>query len=245
MSSDGDSGATGPGLRALLISHEPQAAPAVVGQLLQERGVSTAQHVILQDGGPADVDFPDPNDFDLVVSFGSFTNAYDPAAADWVSAEVGLIRQIVDDEVPFLGVCFGGQLLCLALGGDVERAPEGAEEIGVVEMVPERESLPVPTGPWFAWHEDRCSLPDGIEVLARTDRAVQMFRTGRAVGLQFHPEVDIDLVAEWLRIGEHHLPQEWTSEQLLRVWSDAEPEAHRNCEQLIDWLLDDVVGGSR
>jgi GMP synthase-like glutamine amidotransferase len=228
----------------LLISHEPEAAPAIIGQMLRARGVRTDQHVVLVAGHEPDVDFPDPAGYDLVISFGSFANAYDPQAQGWVQAEVGLIRQLLDHETPFLGVCFGGQLLGMALGGQVERAPDGEEEVGVVEMVPERDvELPIPAGPWFAWHEDRIVLPDGVEVLARTDRAVQMFRAGRAVGLQFHPEVDLALVADWLRIGEHHLPDGWTSGQLLTTWARVEPEAHRNCEQLVDWLLDHVVRG--
>lgn len=228
-------------MRALLISHEPEAAPAIIGQMLRARGVATDQHVILVDGGEPDVGFPDPAGYDLVVSFGSFTNAYDPGAQGWVRAEVDLIGRMLDEDVPFLGVCFGGQLLGMALGGEVERAPDGQEEVGVVEIEPTRATLPIATGPWFAWHEDRIVLPDGVEVLARTDRAVQVFRSGRAIGLQFHPEVDLSLVADWLRIGEHHLPAGWTSEQLLTLWREVEPEAHRNCEQLVDWLLQDVV----
>ena len=230
-------------LRVLLISHEPEAAPAIIGQMLRARGVLTDQHVILVDGEEPDVGFPDLAAYDLVISFGSFTNAYDPQAQGWVQAEVGFIREMVAADQAFLGVCFGGQLLGMALGGEVERAPDGQEEVGVVEMVPERDGLPIPAGPWFAWHEDRIVLPEGIDVLARTDRAVQMFRAGRAVGLQFHPEVDLALVADWLRIGEHHLPAGWTSEQLLTTWAQVEPEAHRNCEQLVDWLLEDVVRG--
>ncbi len=124
----------------------------------------------------------------------------------------------------------------------MERAPEGDEEMGVVMIESVGGALPIAQGPWFAWHEDRMRLPDDVTVLARNDKAVQMFRTGRAVGLQFHPEVDIDLVSDWLRIGGHHLPDGWTRDRLLQVWADAEPQAHRNCEGLVDWLLTEVVG---
>lgn len=235
----------GRSLRTLLISHEESAAPAVIGDMLLARGADLHRHVILDPDGTVNTDFPNLDDFDLVVSFGSFHNAYDPEAREWVSAEVELIRDALVRQTPFLGVCFGGQLLGMALGGRVERAPSGAEEVGVVE-VRARADSPVPSGPWFAWHEDRIVLPDdpSIEVLADTENAVQVFRAGKALGLQFHPEVDRDLVAEWLRIGEHHLPEGWSAQRLLDVWEAAEPEAHRNCEVLVDWVVDDFVGSA-
>jgi GMP synthase-like glutamine amidotransferase len=230
------------GIRSLLVSHEAEAAPAVIGELLAARGVAIDRHVVLAADGSADVAFPALDGYDLVVSFGSFHNAYDPRARGWVDAEVDLIRRVVAADLPFLGVCFGGQLLGIAVGGGVERAPEGGEEVGVLTLEPVAGPLPIPAGPWFTWHEDRVSLPDDVDVLARTDKAIQVFRKGRAIGVQFHPEVDADLVTDWLRIGEHHLPDGWTSDRLLAVWADAEPQAHLNCAQLVDWLLAEVVG---
>lgn len=246
-SSVGESGLGESALRALLISHEEEAAPAIVGQMLAARGVEIQRHVVLPPDGSVDTAFPPLSEFDLVVAFGSFHNAYDPDAADWVGAEVELIQQTMATETPYLGICFGGQLLGMAVGGSVERAPEGAEEVGVVQVRARSEAWQVPSGPWFAWHEDRIRLPEDprVEVLADNDNAVQAFRVGSAVGLQFHPEVDRALVADWLRIGEHHLPAEWTSEKLMKVWAEAEPEAHRNCEQLVDWVLTEVVGADR
>ena len=41
-------------------------------------------------------------------------------------------------------------------------------------------------------------MPPGAIGVARNDRAVQAFRRGRALGLQFHPEVDGDLVERWI-----------------------------------------------
>ena len=132
-SSVGESGLGESALRALLISHEEEAAPAIVGQMLAARGVEIQRHVVLPPDGSVDTAFPPLSEFDLVVAFGSFHNAYDPDAADWVGAEVELIQQTMATETPYLGICFGGQLLGMAVGGSVERAPEGAEEVGVVQ----------------------------------------------------------------------------------------------------------------
>ena len=224
-------------VRALVICHEEAAAPAVLGRLLVERGVDVTQHVVLRaDGSAPDTGFPDLEGFDLVLSFGSFANAYDEGVRGWVDPEVELIRTALERDVPFVGVCFGGQLLAEALGGRVERAP--VTEIGAVEVdVAPAVADAVPAGPWFTWHEDRVVLPDDVEVLARTGVAVQLFRRGRAVGLQFHPEAEHDLIAGWTRLGPDQLPNGLTADDVLDAWKVDEAQAHANCERLVDWLL--------
>jgi GMP synthase (glutamine-hydrolysing) len=50
----------------------------------------------------------------------------------------------------------------------------------------------------FASHYDVFDPPPGATLLARgSDRPNQAFRLGSVVGLQFHPEVDAALVAQW------------------------------------------------
>jgi GMP synthase (glutamine-hydrolysing) len=225
---------------AMILSHEEATAPAVVGRLLAERGWSLRRHVVLPDGGGPDLAFPPLDGVDLVVAFGSFSNAYDPDAQDWVVPEIELISTLVADDVPFLGVCFGGQLLASALGGRV--VPASVVEIGAVEIeVADAVRGRLPAGPWFTWHEDRVVLPADVEVLARTEHAVQVFRKGRAIGLQFHPEADHDLIAEWLRLGPDHVPAGMTPDGVLAQWRVAEEEAHLNCARLVDWVLAELV----
>ncbi|MBI4940980.1 MAG: type 1 glutamine amidotransferase [Actinobacteria bacterium] len=230
-------------MRALVICHEEAAAPAVIGRLLVERGVDVTQHVVLRaDGSPPDTGFPALDGFDLVLSFGSFANAYDASVRAWVDPEVALIRSALERELPFVGVCFGGQLLAEALGGRVERAP--VTEIGAVRIeVADTVADAVPAGPWFTWHEDRVVLPDDVEVLGRTDVAVQLFRRGRAVGLQFHPEAEHDLIAGWAAMGPDHLPDGLSREALLDGWKVDEARAHENCDRLVGWLLSTLVPG--
>ena len=56
----------------------------------------------------------------------------------------------------------------------------------------------VPHGPWFQWHFDRFTPPPGATEIARNDRATQAFVQGRAMGLQFHPELDHALLELWI-----------------------------------------------
>jgi GMP synthase (glutamine-hydrolysing) len=229
------------GRSVLLISHEPEAAPGMIGAMLRERGVDVRTHVVLADPANPSTDFPEPTQFDAVIAFGSFSNAYAEHSRPWVAAEIEYITRVMELGVPYLGVCFGGQLLSEALGGSVERAPAGHDEIGIVE-ISDASDLPIPSGPWFTWHEDRILLPEGVEVLASNDNAVQLFRRGNAVGTQFHPEADVELVSQWLRIGPDHVPARTSAAELIADLSDQAEVLRRNCEQLIDWFFTDVAG---
>lgn len=227
-------------LRFLLISHEPEAAPALIGQVLQARGHTVSVHIVLADPQRPDTDYPDPAEFDGVIAFGSFANAYDASARAWVEPEISLIDRLVAQDIPYLGVCFGGQLLAESLGGSVERAPVDEQEIGLVTFDAD-DQLPVPAGPWFTWHEDRVRLPADVDVLAHNGKAPQLFRKGRAVGTQFHPEADAALVGSWVRIGSDHIPAHTSGPQLLQDIEIHESSLRRNCEALVDWFVADVV----
>jgi GMP synthase-like glutamine amidotransferase len=229
--------------RVLLISHEPEAHPALIGEILVERGFDVDEHVVLADPAAPDTEFPDLDAYEAVMAFGSFSNAYDERHRPWVEAEINLIGRLLEDDKPYLGVCFGGQLLAESVGGWVEKAPEGDDEIGLVSFESTVEGLDVPLGPWFTWHEDRTVLPaDGsVQVLASNAKAVQLFRRGRAVGTQFHPEADVPLVAGWAAIGPDHIPDYTSEKQILDDLAAAQTQTRANCEQLVDWFLREVA----
>jgi len=121
---------------------------------------------------------------------------YDDALGrTWVGTETQLVRDAADAGVALLGVCFGGQLLAQAFGGSVERST--VPEIGWHDVDTDRPDL-VPGGPWFQWHFDRWTLPPGATEIARTANSSQAFLLGRALALQFHPEIDTALLDVWL-----------------------------------------------
>ena len=50
--------------------------------------------------------------------------------------------------------------------------------------------------PWVLLHNDAFTVPSGSEVLAEADHAPVAFRHGRAWGVQFHPEVDAEILQQ-------------------------------------------------
>ena len=143
--------------------------------------------------------FPDPASYDAIVFFGAVWAVYDEATiGTWIGGEIAFARAALDLGVPLLGICFGGQMLAAAVGGQVARAT--TPEIGWT-IVASADTALIAPGPWFQWHFDRFTLPAGVPVLARTALANQAFVYGRAMGLQFHPELTPSVLECWLDSG--------------------------------------------
>ena len=153
----------------------------------------TVRRLIRDDVLPADA----ADDAHLVVILGSEwtvartmdDDADPPQAAAAIAAEAALVRHCVQRGTPLFGICFGAQLLSRALGGDVTRQP--APHIAWETPRTEIEEL---QGPWVVLHNDAFTVPPGAEILAEADHAPIAFRIGRAWGVQFHPEVDADIL---------------------------------------------------
>jgi GMP synthase (glutamine-hydrolysing) len=115
----------------------------------------------------------------------------------WIQALASWIPQVLEDNVPLLGICFGHQLLAQAMGGRSDYNPKG-REIGTVAitLTPEGKqdrllgSLPEVFNAHTTHAQTVIKLPDNALRLAENlFEANHAFRLGdSAWGLQFHPE---------------------------------------------------------
>lgn len=223
----------------LLITHEQTTSTdtGLVGQALLDAGHIIKTHEVFatgQDGvRTIDANFPTAADFDAVIAFGSFSHIYEVTDA-WLGLEIQYIRELHRQGIPYLGICFGAQLLAESVGGRTVRAER--LEAGLITFEPGH-GCPIPAGPWFSWHSDKVELPEHVEVLATTKIAPQVFRAGRSIGVQFHPEADAELLNEWIRIGGHELEGVLSIEDFRRQWTAHEPAAEGNTKDLLDWFL--------
>ena len=195
--------------RALVICHSVHEGPGRVGQRLEARGYEVHPFVVVADPAtPVSYEpFPDFAHFDMVATMGAPWSVYDTdAIGTWITRELTLLRDAHAQGVPILGVCFGAQALSAALGGTVCRASR--PEIGWHYV--ETDTPWISPGPWFQWHRDRFTIPDGATELARSPLAPQAFRCRRSLGVQFHPEVDGAIVGDWLD-GRHRGEDEFTA----------------------------------
>jgi GMP synthase (glutamine-hydrolysing) len=142
---------------------------------------------------------PDLDAVDAIVSFGGEKSAWDPEFAP----EVELIREAVEREIPFLGVCLGAQLLAHACGGQVARLERRLITWAPIDVISDDDPVlgAIPAGAHaLHWNEDGIEPPAGaVEVYARPDGSrAEGFRVGRSAwGVQFHPEVDAAAVDGW------------------------------------------------
>lgn len=152
-----------------------------------------------------------------VVLFGSSFNVEHADEQPFIERARTLTLEALDTGTPFLGVCFGAQVLAWALGSEVMKAP--IREIGYEPLrpLPAAGSDPLLAhyrdgDMAFQWHMDTFELPAGSTLLVTGDRIEnQAFRFGdRAWGVQFHFEVDRPEVDTWLRdVGGDDLEATW------------------------------------
>jgi GMP synthase-like glutamine amidotransferase len=235
-------------VRTLFIQHDPASDPGLVGEALRARGAVLDLLPLgrsIDDGryhGP----FPRARDFELLVPLGAIWSVYDRAAVGtWIDRELALLREADEAGIPVLGICFGGQALAAAHGAEVVPAPR--TEIGMTRVgttVPEL----IPDGPWMQWHSDRYELPEGAVELARNEVSSQAFRLRRNLGLQFHPEVDADIVTTWIDLGGDDAVKALedasgrTVDEVLAELRDQHDRCRRDVEVLVDGFLRDVAG---
>ena len=186
--------------KVLFIYNEHLATEALLGNAFTEQGFDVDTFTVVPperiDSPAGDVVFPDPTGYDVIVPLGARWPVYDDAlCSTWVGSETQMLRDAANAGVALLGVCFGGQLLAQAFGGSVARS--STPEIGWYDVDTDSPQL-VPGGPWFQWHFDSWTLPPGATEIARNANSSQAFVLGRALALQFHPEIDHALLELWL-----------------------------------------------
>lgn len=85
--------------------------------------------------------------------------------------------------------------------------------------------------------------PAHVDVLATTENAPQLIRSGRTVGTQFHPEVDVAHIGSWLNgASPEYLAENGVDfEALLGEVAANEERNIEQCAAFVDWYLDEVA----
>lgn len=187
--------------RITILEVDPVDPPGRLADWLQEAGASVnvvAVHAA-EVPGIADVG-------DALVVMGGRANALDDAVP-WMRGVKDLVADALAADLPTLGVCLGHQILADVLGGTVvvgdaaggEHGPTpvtwgdaGASDPMTAAMAQIEAAQPM------SHYDVVATLPPGAVELARTASYPNtVFRVEAAVGVQFHPEADADLMERW------------------------------------------------
>ena len=147
--------------------------------------------------------------FSLVVVLGAPESANDNLP--YLVEEQKLIKNSVNSHIPVLGICLGSQLIAKTFGAKVYKGP--TKEIGFYHDLTISNNSKLFDGfknPFsvFHWHGDTFDLPTGATRLALSENYPnQAFQYKSAIGLQFHLEVNAQMVNLWLDKTEQKLRQ--------------------------------------
>jgi GMP synthase-like glutamine amidotransferase len=182
---------------------------------------------------------PTANNFDGVIVLGGSRGVHDEDQWPWLKDLKELLRSVIKEQTPTLGVCLGGQLLAQANGGKVGRTDVPEIGVGFVKFLPASQddvifstvakanvSTPAPQ-----YHQDVIlELPQDAKLLVTSDDCtVQAFVLGKnAWGLQFHPETDWNIMSDWLLSDDEVRKSLGITDDSVQKQYEAHGEAMRN-----------------
>lgn len=193
------------------------------------------------DAATADFGLLARESFDLLVVLGGPIGVNDSADFPFIAPELRFVEVRLGRALPTLGICLGSQFLAKALGAEVRRG-EGVE-IGwkPLRLTDAGKHSPLKhlSGPVFHWHGDVFDLPAGALSLASTDLAPhQGFSRGRALALQFHPEVTARGLEQWYVANAGELREQGLTPAELRrsAAAHATDLQEQGAAMLLEWL---------
>ena len=185
-------------MRVLAVTHSDSDPSQVFGRVVRERGHE------LHEGAFATNAFPDdPDRYGAILVFGGTMHTHQDDLHPWLRNEKEYVREALERGVPVFGVCLGAQLLADAAGAEVKKLI--VPEIGWYDVELTHEAagdavfgaLPK-RFPSFQWHSYTFDLPDGAVALARNETCLQAFRLDGSWAVQFHPEVEAEVLDTWI-----------------------------------------------
>jgi len=214
---------TAPGL---VLQNEDAAPPALLSDWLDARGIDYRLVRAWESGVNEDLD-----GYSWVCALGA-DDSTTQSEPEWIPAEIELLGRAVEAGLPVLGICFGGQALARALGGDISAAEPPA--IGWYDVRTRDPGL-VPSGPWLHFNFERFSVPQDARLLAQGPAGPAAFVVGPSLGVQFHPEVTAEIAEEWIVQAEERLSEAGLDPAALRAevgrWAS---RARRDAFRLFD-----------
>lgn len=227
--------------RVLIIQNDPPETLGLYETYLRKRAAVT----LIKAYELPEIDpFPPVNDYDAFVIGPTPISANDALEHNFLRKEWSYLKEIADSGKPCLGVCCGGQMLSIVLGGKVVKSP--SKEVGGYNVSLTENGLNDQLFhgfphkfPVFHWHSDMFTVPPGGKLLATgTPCPIQAYRKGNVLGVIFHLEITSEDAKRWANaypnepaaIGK-------TVEQVLKECEATEKDMTKLASLLVDNFL--------
>ena len=160
----------------------------------------------------------------------------------WIDQLVDFVREIDQQKIKFVGICFGHQLLAKALGGRVEKSPRGWG-VGVsFNHITDRRDWMEPFQPGMdlvVSHQDQVvELPDDAEILASSqfcpNYMVQI--ADHLLGVQGHPEFSRSYSAALMDRRRDRISASRIREGMTSLQADVDDKL------MIQWIINFFAG---
>lgn len=198
--------------RILIIVPELVAPPGILGQALIANGVRyDAVFPVTRFASHAPMDYPGlptgPGGYAGLVVLGGPMSAKDEHEHPFLTDTMALIRAFAAADRPVLGVCLGAQVIAQSFGGEIYRMGKlesGFFQLGLTAAGKEDPLFRQIADPLTVFHnhyEATRETPGAVTLVTGGACPVQAFRIGaKTYGVQFHIEVTIDIVRDWIRM---------------------------------------------
>lgn len=235
-----------------MIVPEAVAPPGLLGEAIIASGnLYDTLMPLLRHASHSPFDYPGvpraPGGYSGLIILGGGMSANDVEKFPVLSEIMDLVRRFDEAGKPVLGVCLGAQIVARAFGGEVYRMDRFESGFREMRLTPEGrgDRLFAPAGEkltvFHNHYEAVRNVPGAVMLATGGACPMQAFRIGpRVYGLQWHVEVTIDIVREWIRVYGHNFcrdePRLLTD--LDRQFRDHFPAYRRACWPLIERWMD-------
>ena len=192
--------------RIVVFKHVPQENLGNLRPLLAERGYRVRYVNFGRDPDAR----PTVERANALIVLGGWMGVYEADRYPHLKLEYKLIEDALARKIPVLGICLGAQILAHVLGANVRKHTEREAGWRKVSLTEAGRADPLlqdfkAEETIFQMHGDTFDIPAGAVHLARSAVCEsQAFRYGEnAYGLQFHLEVNQDMIDRFLRVPEN------------------------------------------
>jgi len=193
-------------MKVLMLAHNTPIDGGTIHHILKARDDVHIDFVMGYDDPLKDIG---PDAHDVAIFMGGSMGVYNRDIFPYLEREIEYLRARFALNKPYLGICLGSQLMSAALGGDVTVGTNG-KEIGFhpIKVTEEGKKtalchLDYSETDMLQWHGDTFTIPEACTLMGSSKAyANQIISHGdKALGLQFHPEVTLEILEMWMVSG--------------------------------------------